>query len=113
MNCAKKFLLAALLPVAGCVSREETTYRDVARVPVEFESEAAGRIFYESLSRTGPARASESRTDISIPVVFESKHREVAGPNAAFNAAVARCDTNQDGKITELEAKIFAQSLPK
>ena len=99
--------------LAGCISHEDTTYHDVARVPVEFENESAGRIFYEALSKMQPARATESKTDVSIPVVFESKHRQVTGPNVAFNDAVGRCDTNQDRKITELEAKIFAQNLRK
>src|SRR5436190_23882471 len=98
---------------AGCISHEDTTYRDVGRVPVEFESEAAGRIFYEALSKVRSTHTTESKTDVSIPVVFESKHRQVTGPNAAFNDAVARCDTNQDRKITETEAKIFAQNPPK
>ena len=109
----KLSLVVALPLFAGCISHKETTYRDVARVPVEFENEAAGRIFYEALSKMRPVQASESHTDVSIPVIFESKHRAIAGPNAAFNDAVARCDTNKDGKVTELEAKIFAQNLPK
>jgi hypothetical protein len=110
-----KFLaaLAGALLVTGCISHHDTTYRDTARVPVEFENETAGRIFYEALSKMRPLHASESHTDVSIPVVFESKHRQVTGPNMAFNGAVARCDTNRDGRITELEAKIFAQNLPK
>ena len=113
MSHAKLFLLAALSLGAGCISHQDTTYRDVPRMPVEFENEAAGRIFYEALSKARPTRATESHTDVSVPFVFESKHREVAGPNVAFNEAVARCDTNRDGRITELEAKIFAQNSTK
>jgi hypothetical protein len=109
MNYINLFLLASLSLATGCISHQDTTYRDVPRVPVEFENEAAGRIFYEALSKTRPPRATESHTDVSVPFVFDSKHREVAGPNIAFNDAVARCDTNLDGRITELEAKIFAQ----
>jgi hypothetical protein len=105
---------ASILPLlAGCISHEETSYRDVARVPVEFENETAGRTFYEGLSRMRTPQSVESKTDVSIPVVFEHKTREVSGPNLAFNNAVTRCDTNKDGRITELEAKIFAQNLPK
>lgn len=76
---------------------------------VEFESETAGRIFYETLSQ--PAfhpSAGESKTMVEIPIVFEHRRRVVTGPNVAFNNAVTQCDTNADGKITELEAKIFA-----
>jgi hypothetical protein len=113
MHHSKFTPFAALVLCAGCVSHQDTTYRDVSRVPVEFENETAGRIFYEALGKTRPPRVSESHTDVSIPVVFESKHRKIAGPNLAFNDAVARCDTNHDGRVTELEAKIFAQNLPK
>lgn len=105
------FLAAAL--ATGCISHEETNVHDVARVPVEFESEAAGRIFYEALSKSGQPRPTESKTDVSLPVIFEHKTRTVSGPNFAFNDAVNRCDTNHDGRITELEAKIFAQNHPK
>ena len=110
---ALKFCAALALVATGCISHENTTYQDVGRVPVEFESEAAGRIFYEALSKMRQPHTTESKTDVSIPVVFESKHRQITGPNMAFNTAVARCDTNQDRKISELEAKIFAQNLPK
>ena len=110
---AVPLLVVAVALAAGCISHEETTYHDVARVSVEFENEAAGRIFYEALSKRRPSRAAESKTDVSIPVVFEHKTREISGPNEAFNEAVSRCDTNKDGKITELEAKIFAQNMPK
>lgn len=112
----RKLILAAIPAIAvltGCISHEETTYRDVPRVPVEFENETAGRIFYESLSKVRHPHLNESKTDVSLPVVFEHKTRRVSGPNATFNDAVARCDTNKDARITELEAKIFAQNLPK
>lgn len=70
-------------------------------------------MFCEALSKTRLSRASEPRTDVSIPIVFEAKHREVAGPSIAFNDAVARCGTNRAGRITELEAKIFARNSSK
>lgn len=102
--------LAALsLVFTGCISHKSVVYHDVERVPVEFESDAAARLFYETLSRNDSGkRYSESTTTISIPIVFENEHKTVAGPNVKFNAAVAACDTNKDGKITELEARIFA-----
>ena len=106
-------LLTLTVLANGCISHSDTTYRDVSRVAVEFENETAGRIFYEALSTVRAPQSSESRTDVSIPVIFESKHREVNGPNAAFNDTVSRCDSNKDGKITELEAKIYAQNRPR
>ena len=109
----KLLALAAVTLTAGCIHHEETNVRDVARVSVEFENEAAGRIFYEALSKSGQPRPTESKTDVSLPVIFAHKTRTVTGPNFAFNDAVNRCDTNHDGEITELEAKIFAENKPK
>ncbi len=108
-------IIASLgLFLAGCITHEETVTRDVERVKVEFENDRAARIFYEALTQ-GPARNSrvESRTEIDIPVVFDHKRKVVSGPNSAFNEAVALCDSNKDGKITETEAKIYAENFQK
>jgi hypothetical protein len=107
-------LATAALLTAGCISTEKTEYREAERVKVEFESDAAGRSFYEGLAKMQSRRnRSESRTDISIPVVFEHRHRVVEGENVAFNEAVRKCDTNADGKITETEARIFSEHMSK
>ncbi len=104
-----RIALAAGLLVTGCISHHETVYRDEPRVKVEFENDAAGRVFYEALSQSaGRLKRSESETEVSLPIIFEHKQRTVSGENAAFNDAVRRCDTNQDGRITEQEARIFA-----
>ncbi|MCI0534803.1 MAG: hypothetical protein L0Z50_06220 [Verrucomicrobiales bacterium] len=96
--------------LVGCIHHEETLYRDVSRTRIEFENDKAARVFYEALSRKSPnPDRSESKTEVSIPLVFEHKQRVVPGENAAFNAAVARCDTNKDGVIDEKEAGIYAQ----
>ena len=103
--------LAALLG-NGCIATEKTNYRDEARLPVSFENETAGRLFYEALSKAGTQDGRrESKTEICIPIVFEHTQRTVDGENVGFNAAVRRCDTNADGKITELEARIYAESV--
>ena len=100
---------AAALVLCGCITHHSVVYRDVERVKVEFESDAAARLFYETLSRTSAARNhSESTTTVSIPIVFEHERKVVPGKNVEFNEAVAVCDSNRDGIITETEARIFA-----
>lgn len=103
-------LAATALATAGCIHHKETVYRDVDRVKIEFENDTAGRLFYETLSRAPRDRAKrESKTDIHIPVLFSHSTETIRGENAAFNVAVRECDTNQDGLITETEARIFAE----
>jgi len=103
-------LAASALLLAGCVTSETNTTRDAERTKVEFENDAAARIFYETLSHGNRNEGQrESTTKFEIPVVFEYKHHVTTGPNAVFNRAVELCDTNHDGKITEAEAKAFAE----
>jgi hypothetical protein len=102
----------AVLCLAGCISHSETIYRDSERVKVQFESEKAGRIFYEALSKMPFVGRSESHTEVSIPIVFENKSTVKAGENERFNEAVRRCDTNKDGVISETEAEIFGSQFP-
>ena len=111
--CALSSLALALAALnAGCISTEETVYRDQERVKVEFESDTAGRLFYEALSKLkGRYDKRESRTEVSIPVVFDHKRRVIDGENAALNEAVRLCDTNGDGIITDLEARIFDEEV--
>src|SRR5512137_799558 len=105
---------AVALVLCGCISHKSTVVRDVERTPVEFENDTAARLFYEKLSHVQPAeKSSESTTEIGIPLVFEHKKHVVSGPNAAFNRAVETCDTNKDGKITELEARIYSNQPAK
>jgi hypothetical protein len=101
----------AVMCLAGCIHHSETTYRDVDRVPVRFESEKAGRIFYEALSRMPYHDRVESHTEVSIPVVFDNESTVKYGENEKFNEAVRRCDTDRDGLITEAEAQIFASQF--
>lgn len=101
----------AVLSLAGCIEHSETTYHDAERVKVQFESEKAGRIFYEALSKMPFHDRAESHTEVSIPVVFDNKYTVKAGENEKFNEAVRRCDSNKDGMITEVEAEIFASQF--
>lgn len=94
---------------SGCITHKSVVYQDVERAKVAFESDAAARLFYETLSRNaGGRRYSESTTTVSIPIIFENEQKTVPGPNVKFNDAVAACDANKDGLITETEARIFA-----
>ena len=115
MKIIWSFLLAvAALAGNGCISTESTHYRNAERLKVSFENDAAGRMFYEALSKSrGNTVRSESKTEISLPIIFDHKERTVDGENIQFNAAVRRCDTNGDGKITESEARIYLESGSK
>ena len=93
----------------GCTTHNETVYQDVERVKVEFESDAAARLFYETLSkRSGSMQHSESTTHVELPIIFSHERKVLQGKNGEFNQAVAMCDSNKDGRITELEARVFA-----
>ncbi len=107
-------LLALATLAGGCISTQKTEYRDEPRTKVDFENDTAGRLFYEALSKSRSSGGrSESNTEVSLPIVFEHKHRVVEGESIAFNNAVRRCDTNGDGIITEQEARIFADNISK
>jgi hypothetical protein len=94
----------------GCISHESTVEREAVRVKVEFENDAAARTFYEALSKSKLRdEKTESSTKFEIPILFEHTRHVVVGRNSAFNRAVELCDTNQDGRITEAEARIFAE----
>jgi hypothetical protein len=107
------FVAVSGLLLSGCIgplfSHDTTVYRDVERTKVEFESDAAARLFYETLSKNPKdQKHSESSTHVNIPILYSQSRKVVPGRNAEFNEAVDACDLNKDGKITELEAKIFA-----
>jgi hypothetical protein len=110
-NQATWLVLAVSVAVAGagCISSHRTVYEDAPRQPVEFESETAGRLFYERLSEMTAMKSSESKTEVSIPVVLDVSKTTRRSHSLAFNEAVRLCDTNQDGRITETEARIFRE----
>jgi len=110
-HCLALAALGVLL--TGCITHQSVVYRDVERVKVEFENDTAARLFYETLNRNPGGRHSEDTTRINIPIVFEHEQKVVPGPNVKFNDAVAVCDANKDGRITELEARIFANQSPR
>lgn len=95
--------------LTACISSKETVYRETERVKVEFENDTAARVFYEAFTKSPEARQrNEKTTTFNIPVIIHTQRTEKDSENTAFNAAVRRCDTNADGKITEQEARIYA-----
>lgn len=107
---ASTALLLVLL--TGCIHSRKTVYTDPVRTTVSFESEKAGRVFYEALSQSTEGRQrTESKAGVHL-IVIDVETETVTGPNQFFNEAVARCDSNGDGTITELEANLFASMPP-
>jgi hypothetical protein len=102
------------LALCGCIHSNQTVYNNPDRLKVEFENDTAARLFYETLSKSHPVSSRhESDTTVEIPVVFANHRHVVDGENVAFNEAVRQCDTNQDGKITEQEARIYSERSGK
>lgn len=95
----------------GCVSHQETVHRNEQRLPISFETDAAARTFYEAVEKVrASSTPTESKTEFHIPVILSHEITTVNGPHQVFNESVRRADTNQDGKITEKEARIFADN---
>ena len=95
----------------GCISHQETVHRDGQRLPISFETDAAARTFYEAVEKIRESSTpTESKTEFHIPVIFSHKITTVNGPHQVFNESVRRADTNQDGTITEKEARIFTNN---
>ncbi len=95
----------------GCISHQETVHTHEQRLPISFENDAAARTFYEAVEKVRTlSTPTESKTEFHIPVILSHKITTVNGPHQVFNESVRRADTNQDGKITEKEARIFADN---
>jgi hypothetical protein len=104
---AAAFAAASLALLPGCItlfSKTEVVRGEEARVPVRFESVQAAEVFNQCVKEKS---ASLGGTHMGVPfVTFYSKDRQLS-PSAHFNDCVSRCDTDQDGTITLVEAKIF------
>ncbi len=114
LNMNSLLIRSALLAVLtatlnGCISSKETVYRETERVKVEFENDTAARVFHDAFAKSPESRQrNEKTTTFTIPFLIHTQRTEKDSENTSFNAAVRRCDTNTDGKITESEARLFA-----
>ncbi len=102
-------VLAAALP--GCItlySKTEAVRGGEARRPVRFECPQAAEEFYAALKKED---GRVGNTYVGVPFVTLYSKQQHLSESAAWNDAVGRCDTDQDGLITLAEASIFKKSL--
>ena len=103
---AAAFAVASLAFLPGCLtlfSKTEVVRGEEPRRPVRFENPQAAEEF------NAPCGEGRSRsmggTHVGVPfVTLYSKDRQLS-ESAHFNDCVARCDTDQDGTITFVEAE--------
>ena len=104
------FAAVALACAPGCVtlfSKVDVVRAEEARKPVQFENAAAGASFAATLKKCD---GNVGGAYVGVPFVTLYSRQKSLSESARFNDAVARCDTDQNGTITEAEAKIFAGS---
>jgi hypothetical protein len=97
----------SLMP--GCLtlySKTEVVRAEEPRRPITFENTQAAETFYNALREKSSSLGS---TDICIPFITLYEKERQLSDSAHFNDCVIRCDTNQDGVITLVEAEIFAK----
>ena len=98
--------LLALVP--GCLtlfSKTEVVRGEEPRRPIRFENQEAAETFNKAMKDKS---AQLGGTYVGVPfITLYSKDRQLSD-SAHFNDCVLRCDTDQDGTITLVEAKIFA-----
>ena len=103
--------VAAFATAPGCLtlySKTEVVRSNVSRRPISFAGPEAATEFYAALDK---CEDTIGETYLGVPFVTLYAKRQQLSEAAAWNDAVGRCDTNQDGIITLDEAKIFAASV--
>lgn len=104
------FAVATLAFVPGCLtlfSKTEVVRGEESRRPVRFENTTAAEEFNDAVK--GKSKASMGGAHVGVPfVTLYSRHRQLSD-SAHFNDCVLRCDTDQDGTITQAEARMFKE----
>jgi hypothetical protein len=103
---------AALLVFApGCItlfSKTEVVRDGESPRPVKFESPEAAEVFHRAMkAKHDPCKGGAY---VGVPFVTLYSRDRVLSQSARFNDAVARCDTDQDGVITLVEAQIYEKT---
>lgn len=101
--------VAALTLLPGCItlfSKTEVVRGGETRRPVKFESEAAANEFLTAFK--GQTRDAGGAY-LGVPFVTLYSKDTKLSEVAAWNDAVGRCDTDQDGLITQVEATVFTK----
>jgi hypothetical protein len=102
-------VLVCATGLTGCLtvfSKTEVIRSEEPRPAVQFESPKAASVFYEELDRRS---RSVGEAFFGIPFITLYKKDTVLSDNAFFGDQVRECDSNHDGLITELEARIYAR----
>lgn len=100
----------ALLP--GCItlfSKTEVVRSGESRRPVKFESQEAADKFHTGLKSLDRGAGGAY---VGVPFVTLYNKDSKLSEAAIWNDAVSRCDTDQDGVITLVEATVF-EKWPK
>jgi hypothetical protein len=103
------FAVVTLALVPGCLtlfSKTEVVRGEEPRRPIRFENQQAAEEFNRAVKWKSKSLGG---THMGVPfITLYSKDRQLS-ESAHFNDCVLRCDTDQDGVITLVEAKIFEQ----
>lgn len=95
----------------GCItlfSKTEYVRSGEPRRAVSFENPQAADSFHAAVKKQS---ASVGGAYVGVPFVTLYSNDRVLAEAARFNDAVAKCDTDQDGIITCVEAQVFAKTL--
>lgn len=104
-------LAAVTVFASGCLvnsHQEKIVGEDVRREPVDFENDAALRIFTEAVKDQYPHRKDQGKSRFGIPFVISASERRVLSENIFFNQQVDSADLNGDDEISEAEARAYA-----
>jgi hypothetical protein len=103
-------LLPLLLALPGCItifSKTEVLRGDEQRAPIRFESAKAATEFQGQL-QVRQQNNQVSYSHVSVPFITLFERTRTLSDSAFFNEQVHRCDTDQNGLITEQEALVYA-----